>query len=766
MIKQYFFWICILFGFNSEAQVINFPDANFKSKLTGSACAVLFTSGTSLVNPDVNQDGEIEVSEAVNVKSLHVSNSSIASLEGISNFSAINTLDCSGNSIASLDVSLLSNLTSLNCNNNQMTSLLLNTVYIPNTPHYVLFCSFNQLTSLNLGTMNIDRLSCDNNLLTNVLASQILGLTEGYFENNQLASLNINNVPAINRLDISNNPITTFTYPPTVMNYFYCHDTPITAIDFSNATHGFKNIFIYNNLNLQYINFKNGVNEDCVLLPFDPNECNFYFSNIPALQFVCVDDNFEAYSLGSMIQTPNVIFSSYCSFTPGGSFNTITGNIRLDLNGNGCDSNDNPMVFLPVVFSSGGSLSGLTYTNNLGNFTNYIAYGNTTITPQYQLNYFTISPPNFTTNFTGTGNTETFDFCIIPNGVHPDLDVIITPVGPARPGFNSTYNIIYKNKGNQVQSGTILLTFEGDVLDLVSANPNFNTQSTNTLSWDFSNFMPFETRTINVVFNVNTPQETPAVNIGDVLGFNAVISSAQTDETPSNNLFDFNQTVVGSFDPNDKAVVEGSQISIANVGDYLHYIVRFQNTGTFAAENVVIKDLLSNKLDWNTLEMMSSSHPFRATLTLSNQLEVFYEGINLPPSSTNEPGSHGYIAFKIKPKNTIALNDVISNTAEIYFDYNFPIVTNTVSTTVVNLGTHDFNNNNIVVFPNPTDKVLTVSLINGESVKQISVYNTLGQKLLTVYNTTVIEVSSLSQGTYFITVETANGKGTKQFIKL
>jgi hypothetical protein len=82
------------------------------------------------------------------------------------------------------------------------------------------------------------------------------------------------------------------------------------------------------------------------------------------------------------------------------------------------------------------------------------------------------------------------------------------------------------------------------------------------------------------------------------------------------------------------------------------------------------------------------------------------------------------------------------------------------------LGTHDFNNNNIVLYPNPTDKVLTVSLINGKSAKQISVYNALGQKLLTVYNTSVIAVDTLSQGTYFITVETANGKETKQFIKL
>jgi uncharacterized repeat protein (TIGR01451 family) len=765
--KNISFFLFTFLCATSQAQIITFPDANFKAKLTNSACAILFTSGTTLVNPDVNQNGEIEVVEAQNVKFLNVNNSSINSLVGISNFSGLNTLECDGNSITSLDVSMLTNLTSLYCTNNQLTSLLLNTVYIPNTAHYTLYCSFNQLATLHLGTMNIDRLSCDNNHLTMVNASQIQGLYEGYFNNNQLASLVLADVPAIDRLNISNNPIASFAYPTTVMNFFYCHDTPITALDFSHATHGYKNIFIYNNTNLEYINFKNGVPEDCVLLPMGPDECNFQIYNNPALQFVCVDENgFESYSLAGVIQTPNVIFSSYCSFTPGGSYNTVTGNIRLDLNGNGCNASDNPMVYLPVNFSTGSSSLGSTFTDSIGNYLNYISNGNVTITPQYQLNYFTISPASYTTNFTGTGGSSVVDFCITPNGVHNDLEVVIMPTNSARPGFNASYNIVYKNKGNQVQSGTVALTFEDDVLDFVSTNPVITTQSSNTLSWDFTNFVPFETRVINVTLNVNSPQETPAVTIGDILDFNVALSTAQTDETPNNNQFDFHQTVVGSFDPNDKVVIQGSQISIANVGDYLNYVVRFQNTGTYLAENVVIKDMLSSKLNWGTLEMVSSSHPFRSTLTISNQLEVFYEGINLPPSSVDEPGSHGFITFKIKPKSNVVINDVISNTANIYFDFNFPIVTNTVATTVTALGTNDFNQSAFSLYPNPTTDFLSVKQANNNLIKEVSVYNTLGQKLWSVINTETIDVRHLPKGTYLITVATDSGKGTQKFVKL
>jgi hypothetical protein len=57
--------------------------------------------------------------------------------------------------------------------------------------------------------------------------------------------------------------------------------------------------------------------------------------------------------------------------------------------------------------------------------------------------------------------------------------------------------------------------------------------------------------------------------------------------------------------------------------------------------------------------------------------------INLVDSTTNEPGSHGYIVYKVKPKPTVALGDIIKNTASIYFDYNLPVLTNTETTTIV-----------------------------------------------------------------------------------
>ena len=60
---------------------------------------------------------------------------------------------------------------------------------------------------------------------------------------------------------------------------------------------------------------------------------------------------------------------------------------------------------------------------------------------------------------------------------------------------------LIKNKGTQIQSGTVTLNFEDAILDLVVSNPIQSLQSLNTLSWDFINLAPFESREIALTLN-------------------------------------------------------------------------------------------------------------------------------------------------------------------------------------------------------------------------------------------------------------------------
>ena len=367
------------------------------------------------------------------------------------------------------------------------------------------------------------------------------------------------------------------------------------------------------------------------------------------------------------------------------------------------------------------------------------------------------------------GNTETANFCLTPNGVHNDIEVSLYPINNARPGFDAQYLIVYKNNGNQIASGSVTLNFDDAVIDFVNANPTVSTQNDNILTWNYTNLGPFESRNINVTLNVNSPMETPPVNLADELTFTAEANVDQTDESPSDNQATLRQIVVGSFDPNDKQVTQGAQVNIDDADEYLHYIIRFENTGTDVAENVVIEDYLENDLDPTTLQVVSASHPYRATLTDGNQFEVFFNGINLPASIDSESESRGYVAFKIKPRNTVVVGTQITNKANIHFDFNFPIVTNTTTTTFSLLATQNFEQaNGIAIFPNPAQDRLNIRSNGSENIKSIEIYNVLGQLLYSnkqPQNQWSIDVSNLQTGNYLIKMNTQNGTSTQHFVK-
>lgn len=755
MAKNYFFWFCIFLGINAQAQIISIPDANFKAKLLEANLTnglAKDADGNNIVI-DVNTNGEIEVSEALTVRWLFftppppfrlngnggqanttLQDFDISDLTGIEYFTNLQKLDISQNNLTSLDVTALTQLMYLNCSSNALTSLTVNGLSNLTT----LDTSVNQLTSLNVTGLNaLVDLNCGSN---------------------QLAVLNISNLTNLARLSCYSNQMTQLICANnTSLDKVSCSQNLFVELDFSNTS--LRILDCYGNPNLTFLNIKNGYGTP-VWVDMLPLLGQYPGLSVPnTVDYICHDE-FElnpinAFTLG--IQ--NISRGTYCNFEPGGNHNTVTGIISYDC------MNSNSLIGNQAINVMNGSQSGYTTTAINGNYIFYTGLGNTVVTPQFTSDYFTMTPSNFQVTYTGLGNTTTANFCLTANGSHPDLEVYVYPLNPARPGFDAKYKVIYRNKGNQVQSGSVAFTYDDNLLDFVTADPSADAQITNGLRWDFTNLLPFEIREVLVTLNVNAPTDTPPVNNDDMLQYSVALTTAMADETPSDNEMNFNQTVVGSFDPNDKTVVEGSLLSIADVGDYLHYIVRFQNTGTYMAENVVIKDMLSNTLDWNTLEIVSSSHPYRNTLTNGNQLEVFYQNINLPPSNIDEPGSHGYVAFKIKPKATIAVNDVIQNTANIYFDFNFPIVTNTVNTTVTALETADFTESAFVLHPNPTKDFVNIVLPSNDSLKKATIYNALGQKLISG-NTVAIDVNSLSQGTYFISVETHNGSSTQKFVKL
>jgi hypothetical protein len=146
---------------------------------------------------------------------------------------------------------------------------------------------------------------------------------------------------------------------------------------------------------------------------------------------------------------------------------------------------------------------------------------------------------------------------------------------------------------------------------------------------------------------------------------------------------------------------------------------------------------------------------------------VFYDGINLPSSAMDEAASHGYFAFKIKPKSTLQLNSVIPNSAKIFFDYNYPIATNTVTTTVTALGIPtQISASAITLYPNPAMNQLNIAVGTSGTVNEVAISNTLGQVVIKTKHTTSLDLTSLAAGAYFVTVTTDKGSVTEKLIKL
>lgn len=678
------------------------------------------------------------------------------------NFSSFNlnylinleSLNINSNSLTAIDVTGLANLNSLRCRSNQLTEI--NFGDNPNLE--IIFCEYNQLTSIDVSSLDaLKDLHANFNLLTEINFGSINNIEELSCSFNQLESLDISQLDQLINFQAFDNLLTSFvTSNSQNINNFDISNNLLTSLDFSELPIGSSYYNISNN-NLEYLILKNGAVDS-----------NMDFSENPDLVYVCVDEiPYEQAHINNKINEyglTNCEVNSYCAFTPGGEFYTVFGSNYFNIDDSSCTT-DNPKVSFINYKIDNGTETETIYVNNNGEYTIWIPEGEYTITPQTEYpDYFSINPSSISLSFPDDVNPYEQDFCVTPVGEYLDLEIIIIPVTPARPGFDANYKLVYRNKGNQIQSGEIRLVYNDFITEFVSASPMFDSQDQNQLFWNYSDLTPFETREIDIVFNVNSPTDNPPIEVGDFLGYEAIIFPVENDETYSDNESELKQEVVGSFDPNDKTCLEGEFIEIDMVGEYVHYLIRFENTGNYQAENIVVKDELDlDKFQIETFTPLNSSHNFFTRLN-DNVVEFIFEGIDLP---FEEGQNQGYVLFKIKTKESLIIGDVFTNDAEIYFDYNLPIITNLSETEIIDiLGVPNFDfNNAFILYPNPSNNVLNIQNINNMSISSIEIYNITGQLIMAIlHSTNQIDISSLVSGTYFIKLNSNEGSAHLKFI--
>ena len=448
--------------------------------------------------------------------------------------------------------------------------------------------------------------------------------------------------------------------------------------------------------------------------------------------------------------------SSTCNF--------IVGNMLYDTNNDGCDPSDILVSGLEVMVTDGSSSFSTFSSNGLYELaTDNITY---TVSLGTLPSYFSATPVSTNVSFTNS-TTETVDFCLTSTQNIDDLNVTLLPTSKARPGFDAGYQLIIQNVGTQtIANPAVSLDFDNTMQTFVSASPNPSSTTTNQLNFDFASIQPFEVKVVEIVMNTFQP---PTVNENDILSFIASVTPNTNDYTPIDNTFNYNQTIVNSFDPNDKQVLQGEEIYEDEADEYLDYLIRFQNTGTASAINVRILDTLHPNLDYSTLQPINASHDYRVEITDGNQVEFIFDDIYLPDEISDEAGSHGFVAYKIKPKQDVVVGDFITGDAQIYFDFNAPIITNMVSTEVVDnqLNTKDFNLSTLLqVYPNPTTGIINLHSDESLKLQEVVIYNLQGKKLLEFNkNFTRLNVQNLSTGIYLMSIKTNQGELNKRLIK-
>jgi len=762
----------LFFAQNTSAQFTSIPDTVFENRLIQ-----LGIDSDGLVN------GLMLTSDAVGITNLELNSTyvtgTLQNIIGIEAFVDLISLNCNGHNLVNLDFSANTLLDTLRCSQNNLTSIDVSTCtglrefecYANNLSQLdvsnctllgMLNCNSNFLSTINVSNSpNIRGLNCSNNNLKDVNVSGCTIMEGLAFRNNNLGYL-----------DLTTNSMLGFVEGQGNLSYLrVCVLDTIAAngninwnIDpvaeytqncFPRVVVG--RVIVDNNLNCLIDSTEKGLSGQFVKFVRLSDGTVSYFTTLDTF------GNYNAYlDTGTYVVevVPNSVYWNGCP-----SSQTIT-----IVAGGGVQTVDwllQPLVFCPIL-EVDLSAPFLRRTGGGSNYTvNYCNQGTVDatnaiidVTIDAQLTVVSTSIPIASQ----VGTTYTFNLGTIPvatcgsfiinvlvdstarigrthcSEVHIYPDTICVPLwaGPIIDGEvdcqNDTVFFRLENKGAAMALPVNYTIIEDNIVMLTDPIILGAGQTA-------------------VVAQAASPGRTYRINVPQSAGYppflgNKVFSKAIEGCVPVNGSFNTGfitqfsngystpfkaidcQQNVAAYDPNDKsAQPEGYDLPhYIDLNVPIDYKVRFQNTGTDTAFNVVILDTLSTYLDIPSLQMGASSHLYNWNIIDGNVLEVRFPDIMLVDSNANEPLSHGFFRYRIDQLPNNPIDSVIENQAAIYFDYNPPIFTNTTFHTIgipdsfIVLSSQFFYEKEleVQVFPNPFRDMTTLKVL-GKDYPQLEV---------------------------------------------
>lgn len=459
-------------------------------------------------------------------------------------------------------------------------------------------------------------------------------------------------------------------------------------------------------------------------------------------------------SIGCFRTDSIVILDSLSSGTCG----LIQGNVFADNNGN-CINDSEPGSGIMVRAQPGGYF---TYADPVtGNYSLYVPSGVYDVYCDSSNSITNLCTPIYNVNaIIGGPIIQDIDF-----GNIYSLDMAAESInGLMRSNISSTVSFIFGGQLVASENFDAYVVIDPE-FNVSGSDPVYDYQNGDTLFWNnlLFDFSPNSVDT-NYVINVTG---TTGLFVGDSLSFCSRITSINPDLDPINDLMCRNNLVIGPYDPNDKHVSPAGPIFLTN--ETLEYTVRFQNTGTDTAINVVVIDTLSDLLDPSTFEFVYATHNCVPEIN-NNILQFNFNNINLPDSNVDESGSNGKVIFRMNQASSNSVGDTILNKVEIYFDFNPPIVTNYAMSPIIDpsqVGLNENYKSNFSIYPNPAKDNFTIDL-NATKTGQVQISDASGRLLYNKEfrgkNKLSINSSNWQKGIYLIQVIAESQVSTSKIV--
>jgi uncharacterized repeat protein (TIGR01451 family) len=522
-------------------------------------------------------------------------------------------------------------------------------------------------------------------------------------------------------------------------------------------------------------------------ISFTMNQGNYYipdewFANTPGpvymngvlTKIINVHSNTSADTIYNIMNDINGYVSNPCIY------GNVTGKVYIDNNSN-CtfDGSDIALNSLSVDGmanlaspSSASIHDGNAYTDNNGNYS-------LSVQQTYMTNYTVQLPSSYAFIFPSTFcSPSIYTYTTLPqNNVdfslqctsNIDVACYATSTGIVRPNVPFYMNPFVSNTGCIAASGTLKFVLDNRVIydSSLSVNPA-TAISGDTLIWTYTNLNNLSSGGYwnSFISNLNLTPNT-SVNIGDTLCFRIMATIQSGDVDVSNNDYTICLPVVNSYDPNFKEVSpkgKNSNGEIPATTDKLFYTVHFQNTGNAVAYNISVIDTLDSDVIPSSLQILGTSHNVTPEWIAPGVVKFNFYSIYLADSASDEAASHAVFRYSVKLNSGLTAGTQIKNTANIYFDYNDAIVTNTTINTIMQpTGVEEHLNLpvGVKVYPNPFSDNATFIVQSNHSneIYSFEMLDVLGKNVKTIQNITTKEFTvsraDLPDGVYFYKIKTS-----------